>query len=403
MGIDNHKVPVIRINEIRKHPNADTLGLIDIGGYQCVVKLDNYKVGDLAIYIPPDSVVPQTAPFRFIWENYQCEPDGQAPPKRRRITARKFRKEWSEGLLMPVSDFPELIINKHGQLSQYWPEEGTDVAEILGIVHYEPPEPVDLSGENEHAPGARQSKHYPRSIRGWFYFLIRFLSFGLFDMNGQTGGASERAPEDTPPVYDVEALKNHMGVIKDGEFVVITEKIHGSNARFTFRTGLLGDKFYAGSRNLWKAPTSKCIWRRILESDSWIKAWLQEHPGYTLYGEAIPTQGAFNYGVQDGEVRVLFFDVRTPEGEWAPYIEGIDGFYPPMNIPYEKWVPILAWKNFDLEDIKKNYVDGASTVRGSKHIREGVVIRPFQEREEPRLGRVQLKIVSNQFLEKDSK
>ena len=41
MGIDNHKVPVIRINEIRKHPNADTLGLIDIGGYQCVVKLDS--------------------------------------------------------------------------------------------------------------------------------------------------------------------------------------------------------------------------------------------------------------------------------------------------------------------------------------------------------------------------
>jgi tRNA-binding EMAP/Myf-like protein len=397
---ENHKVPVIRIEEIRKHPNADTLELIDVGGYQVVVKAENYKVGDLAVYIPPDSVVPQTEAFRFIWGPFQCEPDGQAPAKRRRITVRRFRKEWSEGLLMPISDFPELIINQYGEVKQYWPEEGSDVAETLGIIHYAPPE--DLSGENESAPSSQQSKRFPRSPRGWFYFLIRFLSFGYFNLNGKTGGASEKAPEDTPPVYDVDSFKNHTDVLQPGELVIITEKIHGSNARYTLRTGALGDKLFAGSKNLWKSITSKCVWRRILEQDPWVKSWLQEHPGYTLYGEAIPTQGAFNYGVEGDNVKVLFFDVRTPEGTWAPYVEDVDGFHPPMGIPYEKWVPILAVKPFDLNDIKQNFVDGASTVRGAKHIREGIVIRPVVEREAYHLGRVQLKIVSNNFLFKDS-
>ena len=47
--------------------------------------------------------------------------------------------------------------------------------------------------------------------------------------------------------------------------------------------------------------------------------------------------------------------------------------------------------------------DGNSTVPGAKHIREGVVVVAVPERRVPGLGRVQLKIVSNAFLEKDSK
>jgi tRNA-binding EMAP/Myf-like protein len=42
----NHQVNVVRVSEIIKHPNADTLGLVHIGGYQVVVKLADWKVGD---------------------------------------------------------------------------------------------------------------------------------------------------------------------------------------------------------------------------------------------------------------------------------------------------------------------------------------------------------------------
>ena len=106
----NHQVLVVCVPEPRVHTNADSLELFDILGYQVVVKKGNFKAGELAIYIQPDSVIPQTEPFRFIWEPYAIggipvNKDILVPEKRRRITVRKFRKEWSEGLLMPLADF----------------------------------------------------------------------------------------------------------------------------------------------------------------------------------------------------------------------------------------------------------------------------------------------------------
>src|SRR5580692_5967553 len=100
----HHQVIVVRIPEPRVHTNADTLELIDVLGYQVVAKKGNFKAGELAVYIQPDSVVPQTEPFKWLWEPY-VGIDGLVPPRRRRVTVRKFRKEWSEGLLMPLSDF----------------------------------------------------------------------------------------------------------------------------------------------------------------------------------------------------------------------------------------------------------------------------------------------------------
>jgi hypothetical protein len=41
------------------HPNADRLDLCTIAGWQCVTQRDAYKVGDLAIYIPIDSILPK--------------------------------------------------------------------------------------------------------------------------------------------------------------------------------------------------------------------------------------------------------------------------------------------------------------------------------------------------------
>ena len=123
MSNSTHRVNVVRIEEILPHPNADTLGIVYIGGYQCVVKKDAYRMGHLALYIQPDTIVPATEPFKFLWADREFS--GEVPEKYRRITVRRFRKEWSEGLLMPVTDFPALI--------PYLYYEGKDVAELLGL------------------------------------------------------------------------------------------------------------------------------------------------------------------------------------------------------------------------------------------------------------------------------
>lgn len=383
----NHRANVIRVSEIVPHTNADTLEIIPIPpalAYQVVVKKGQFKVGDLAVYIQPDSVVPNIEQFRFIWEPYLGEADaaGHTPERRRRITVRKFRKEWSEGLLMPVNDFRDIYNPKLEPLD--W-KEGDDVSDIIGITHYDPDKGKESTyGESLAAPRRR----YPRSLKGWFFFLLHKIGFK------KDGQQLTEEVSFTVPVYDVEALKNYKNAFEPGEQVVVTEKIHGSNARFLYLDG----KQYAGSHNYWKAQGSNCVWRKALTQNPWIETFCKAHPGYTLYGEVVPTQKGFDYGCKDGEVKFFAFDVLMPNGEYVSY-----------SLLPEFWrcwdgnvVPTLYKGPFDLEKIK-TVVDGPSTVPGAKHIREGVVIRADKERHVRGLGRLQLKLVSNMFLEKDSK
>lgn len=400
----NHRVNVVRINETLPHTNADTLELIHIGEYQVVVKKGQFKAGDLAVYIQPDSVVPQIEPFKFIWENY-VQLDGTVPERRRRITVRKFRKEWSEGLLLPVSEFGYRYTQPGSSSASVIPYPdscndfitvGDDVSDALGITHYDPDKGREsTAGENSNAPRRR----YPKTLKGWFWFTLKKLGLDFRKLNDNY---RDEVSFDVP-VYDVEALKNYANSFRPGEYVVVTEKIHGSNARYMFLDG----KQYAGSRTLWKSEKSSCVWRKALEQNPWIEEWCRANEGHTLYGEVTPTQGSFDYGCKSGEVKFFAFDVRTPEGEWIkPWM--VDRATVsrttryPQQLYWTRMVPPLYQGPFDLEIIKK-FVDGPSTVPGAKHIREGVVVAPAEERHVTGLGRLQLKIVSNAFLEKDSK
>jgi len=62
-------------------------------------------------------------------------------------------------------------------------------------------------------------------------------------------------------------------------------------------------------------------------------------------------------------------------------------------------VPVLFEGPYDWDALKA-LAEGKTTVPGAEGIREGVVVRPQTERRAPGLGRVHLKLVSNQFLEK---
>lgn len=395
---EHHKVPVVRINEILPHNNADSLELIKvIGEYQVVVKKGQFHEGDLAIYIFPDSVVPQTEPFKFIWGPYlddlvnkpgyeQLNSPIIVPEKKRRITVRKFRKEWSEGLLLPVSDFKEELFPNGVMVTSL--AEGTDVSDLLGVTHYDP-DTESTKGESSNAPRAKRK--YPRTVRGWYSFLLRrirnFFGFGN-DLNGNKG-FQETVSLDIP-TYDVDALKNHPKTFEEGEQVIVTEKIHGSNARFIFLDGIM----YAGSRNLWKAPTSNCIFRRAVKELPWIEEWCRQHEGYVLWGELTPTQGGFDYGTKD--VQFFVFDVRTPDGKWLDEStpEGLEI----LTHLQAHSVPQLYKGPYSLEAIRQ-FVDGPSTIKRAKHIREGVVIKTSVNRY-GKNGRAQMKMVSNSYLEK---
>lgn len=399
-----HRVKVIRIDEILPHTNADTLGIVYIGGYQCVVKKDQYKVGDLAIYVQPDTIVPVIPQFAFLWADREFA-DGTVPERLRRITVRKFRKEWSEGLLMPLSEFGEMvhargfrirpdgkpfpadIASKEGRGFSYAVVgEGADVAELLGFTHYVEPEPVPNINQ-----GRNQYKGRPKSLRGWLFYILAKLHIYR---PAVYGADQAKPPKQFSPVYDVEAFKNYPRTFTDGEEVIVTEKIHGSNARYVFD----GEKMHVGSHNYWKSEKSTCIWRRALEQHPWITEYCKAHPGDTLYAEVTPTQKGYNYGLKDGDIGVFVFDILKTDGTWTDKSVLFDS----ELLYLARLAPVLYQGPFDLDKIK-TFVEGPSIMPGAKNVKEGIVISSAEERVVRGLGRAQLKWKSNAFLEKDNK
>jgi hypothetical protein len=168
MTKSTHRVEVFEIQDLQPHPNADRLELTTVWGYTCIVPKDKYKVGDLAAYIPPDSVVPETEEFSFLWTGKDSPTE-----KDRRIRAVRLRGILSAGL---VIDAPE------------GSSAGDDVAEHIGVTHYEPP-PQNLGTGSQWVKG--------------------------------------------PPIplvntaYDLENGFRYYDVIPEGTFVHITEKLHG--------------------------------------------------------------------------------------------------------------------------------------------------------------------------------
>ena len=409
----SHRAPIVRIEALLPHPDHDTtnLELVVSNGYQLVVRKGQFSVGDLAVQIFPDTIVPCTEPFKFIWEKYVTI-DGTVPANRRRITVRKFRKEWSEGLLLPASEFYEEFKTAYkledGSTIGQFLTPGVDVSDLLGLEHYDP----DVHAANAPTAGGvsvkgpKRKGRYPRSILGWIKFIWRALT-----------GSGKLKVEDVPfhvPTYDVDALKNYKNAFDNLEAmvldtsgcmtmaythpvtVVVTEKVHGSNARFVYLDG----EMYAGSRQLWKAKDSNCVWRKALKQNPWIEDWCKEHEGFALYGEVAPTQGGFSYGCKDGEVKFFWFDIYTPGKEWVDYDDY--GTYGINEAIGKYMVPLLYYGPYNFEKISK-LVDGTSIAAGGKHIREGVVIRTAREVSQRGLGRTQLKLVSNVFLERDNK
>ena len=150
---------------------------------------------------------------------------------------------------------------------------------------------------------------------------------------------------------------------------------------------------YSGSRGEWKAPNPNDIWWRVLDRTPWIEKFCRRFPGDVLYGEVFGNVQSLKYGAGPGDVFFRAFDVLHGS-EWREYDEWT------QFIDEENRVPVVFSGPFDFDMLVK-LSDGQSLIPGANHIREGIVVRPIPERNDPHQGRVHLKLVSNSYLEKD--
>jgi hypothetical protein len=105
---------VQKIDEIKPIEKADKVVMARVLGYECVVKRNEHRVGDLGVYFEVDSLLPDKPEFEFLRD------------VKFRVKIRKFRGQVSMGLFMPLDILPK---------GNY--KEGDDVTEILEVKNYE--------------------------------------------------------------------------------------------------------------------------------------------------------------------------------------------------------------------------------------------------------------------------
>lgn len=323
MADSTHRVDVVPV-VLETHPNADSLSIVRVYGYTVAVRTADWQGVDRGAYIPPDSVVPETEAFAFL--------DGH-----RRIRVKRLRGVMSMGLLVPAPAGCAI---------------GDDVAELLGVTHYEPP--VRASG---------------------------------------TGGEAIAGPSGVVAYkYDIEAWRRYGAALVEGEPVIVSEKLHGANARFCYSAA--ADAMYCGSRTEWKREDAGNLWWRVLTATPSIAQWCQSHPDDVLYGEAFGAVQDLRYGHASGAVSFAAFDILR-RGEWLD-ADSCLAELAQWGVPQ---APVLFRGPYDAALIEA-LADGPSAVPGADHVREGVVVKPERERRDDACGRVALKIVSNLYLER---
>jgi tRNA-binding EMAP/Myf-like protein len=376
--VSQFTVPVVRINKIEKHPNADSLSITEVEGCPVIFQTAGIKLGDLAVYVPVDAVVPLTNPeFAFL-----ATKEGQQTA---RIKAKKLRGIFSMGLLMPVSMLP-------GDPSQHL---GEDVAEVLGIVKYEEPEP------NLPLNRTKPKTRFQRVVKFLLQFQV-FRFFMRFDwIKNLVLEKKAKADPGVPcPVYDVESYRKYKGTLIEGEPVIVTEKIHGCNARFTFRVGP-GEKtprLFIGSHNQFKSPNATSVWHDIAAKlDLTTKLNQPVMADRVLYGEVFGKVQDLKYGATAEEpLKFAAFDIfDIKAGRFLDYndFKAVCGV---VGIPV---VPTLYEGPYKPE-IVEPLARGQSLFANPKQpqIREGIVIKPVTERWERGPGRVILKLISEDYL-----
>lgn len=379
-------VPVVELQNVREHPNASMLGLADVLGFQVVVGLvedpdgdivrsfvkgerderDNrvpfeegsegekedvsfrfrYQDGDRAVYFPADTIIPDELSERL---NVKHLLGGKSKDRVKRIA---LRGEPSFGML---AEIPE---------DEDW-EVGFNAAEHFGATKYIPP------------------------IRA-------------------TAGDAEKYDERIDPLVekytDIENGRIFTDVFEDGEEVIVTEKIHGTNCK----VGIVKDvDVFAGSMTVRrKRPVDENGADEFFDSEAmkknvywhpWsidgvqdlINMLVADHQIVTLYGEIFGgSVQSLSYGIPKGRgVGFAAFDLSV-DGKYLDWDE-LAALCDRFSVPV---APVLYRGPFSMEKIKE-LAEGDTTM-GDSHIKEGVVVKPVKERRDPKIGRAVLKYIS---------
>lgn len=124
-----------RIWNIEPIEGADKIELAHVLGWQCVVNKGQFQPMDIGVYFEIDSFLPIREEFEFMRSSSYKKTDIMGEGFKLRTM--RFRGQISQGLLLPVSQFPEIPASA---------EVGDDVTELLGVRKWEIEERATTGG-----------------------------------------------------------------------------------------------------------------------------------------------------------------------------------------------------------------------------------------------------------------
>ena len=335
---------VAKINEVRAIEGADNIELVIAGGWNAITKKGEFKEGERIIIATTDAVIPEKLSEKMGVASYLR--------KGTRVRTVKLRGVYSECLIIPAE-----------YAKQQYLTEGEDKMAELGITKYEPPvKQIQLASGRKIK--WRDNQH--------FHIYYKFPN-----------------------------LKNVDGMFTEEDFVQITRKIHGTNARYGIvKKSKLGfwDKvrkflriadewidyeYIYGSHNCEKGSDSQGfystdVWRTIAERDG-IKEKLWKEAkrlsvsdlgsGLVLYGEIYGAgiQKNYTYGLEDTQFEG--FDV-TLDGKYLP--ADLSLYFMLRNLKVDH-VEVL-YEGYWNQEIQDRFVFN-NFIQGTKVPHEGIVIK----------------------------
>jgi RNA ligase (TIGR02306 family) len=335
------------IQTITPIKDADNIELVLVNGWQAITKKGEYEVGDKVVIATTDAIIPQTLSDLMEVTNYLR--------KGQRVRTVKLRGVYSECLLIPFKYLAPKSLGNNVK-------DGDDMMGILGITKYEPPvKTVQLS------VGGRKIKYHQNP------------NFKVY--------------------YKFPNQKNVPDMFNEEDEVVITRKLHGTNARYGivrkkklslwdrvkmfFGNQWVAFEYVLGSHNVEKGSDSQGfydtnVWEEVAIKYN-IRQKLWDHvkdtyepfdltEGFVIYGEIYGAgiQKNYDYGLTD--IKFAGFDVEV-DGVYQPYINETVHF-DCLQLPQ---VELLYEGNWNKEEQDK-YVF-KNNIEGTKVPHEGIVVK----------------------------
>ena len=338
---------VEEITELRPIEGADSIEVARVRGWDVVVRIGEFNVGDRVVFFEIDSFLPlDDSRFTFLApRGARKNPEGVEGHV---LKTARLRGVYSQGLVLPLQDFPEI--------GTWFP--GMDATDsIPGLEKWDPPIPAELAGS---AKGA-----FPSNFKK----------------------TDEERIQNMPWLFEQSAYTD----LSDGW--VATEKIDGSSMTVFLIDGEEG----VASRNWDIEDTShNSMWKlaRSLDLHQKMRDW---YPVPEFIDEAeIALQGEiFGPGIQGNplqvkEVQFRLFTIQydraeLPRGSWPQW--ALDIAVPVHDLPYPK----------DQDEALAQVENLKSLINPDRPV-EGVVWRNTRATTFPNGARASWKAISQRYL-----